>query len=77
MANYGAEILSIPPDELKYLKEKSVSGAEVERPGRMKCLELERENPNYWWARQFSNRSNVVAHHETAQRNIESDEWKH
>ena len=67
MANYGAEILSIPPDELNYLKEKSVSGAEVERPGRMKCLELERINSNYWWARQFSNRSNVIAHHETAQ----------
>jgi cysteine synthase A len=71
MANYGAEVRSIPPEEIESLKEKSVSGAEVERPGRIKCLELERSNPSYWWARQFSNRSNVTAHHETAREILE------
>lgn len=71
MENYGAEIFSIPPEELESLKEKSVSGAEVERPGRIKCLELEKANPSYWWARQFSNRSNVTAHHKTAREILE------
>jgi cysteine synthase A len=65
MKNYGAKVFQLPPDELKTLSEKSVAGAEVERPGRWKCLELERANPNFWWARQFSNPANVAAHHET------------
>ncbi len=65
MSGYGAEVRSLPPDELEYLTEKSVSGYEVELPGRVKCLELEQENPTYWWARQFANPSNVTAHHDT------------
>jgi cysteine synthase A len=76
MAGYGAEVRSIPPEELASLKEKSVSGAEVELPGRMMCLELEKANPTYWWARQFSNRSNVTAHHETAKEILEQTDGK-
>jgi len=76
MGNYGAEVRSIPLAELESLKEKSVSGAEVERPGRMKCLELEKANPTYWWARQFSNRSNATAHHETAREILEQTDGK-
>lgn len=71
MSGYGAEVRSLPPDELEYLTEKSVSGYEVELPGRVKCLELEQENPTYWWARQFANPSNVTAHHETGREIIE------
>lgn len=65
MSGYGAHVHSLPPDELEYLMEKSISGYEVELPGRVKCLELEKENPDYWWARQFANPSNVTAHHDT------------
>ena len=65
MSGYGAEVHSLPPDELEYLTEKSISGYEVELPGRVKCLELEKENPDYWWTRQFANPSNVAAHHDT------------
>ncbi len=65
MSGYGAEVCSLPPDELEYLTEKSISGYEVELPGRVKCLELEKENPDYWWARQFANPSNVAAHNDT------------
>ena len=65
MSGYGAEVCSLPPDELEYLTEKSISGYEVELPGRVKCLELEKKNPDYWWARQFANPSNVTAHHDT------------
>jgi cysteine synthase A len=71
MSGYGAEVRSLPPDELEYLTEKSVSGYEVELPGRVKCLELEQENPTYWWARQFANPSNVTAHHDTGREIIE------
>ena len=71
MRGYGAEVRSLPPEELQKMREKSVSGAEVERPGRAKCLELERENPTYWWARQFSNPANVLAHHDTAKEILE------
>jgi cysteine synthase len=65
MRGYGAEVHSLPPESGAKMMEKSVSGAEVERPGRRMCLELERANPDHWWARQFSNPANVLAHHET------------
>ncbi len=65
MRSYGADVRSLPPEELEKMREKSVAGAEVERPGRLKCLELERENPGFWWARQFSNPGNVLAHRGT------------
>ena len=65
MRNYGAEVHVISPKDLKTLKEKSVPGAEIELPGRRICLDLERKNPNIWWARQFSNPGNPIAHHET------------
>lgn len=71
MRGYGAEVRSLPPEGLEKMREKSVSGAEVERPGRVKCLELERENPTYWWARQFSNPANVLAHNETGREILE------
>jgi len=66
MRNYGAEVHVISPKDLENLEEKSVAGAEIELPGRRICLELERNNPNIWWARQFSNPGNPKAHHETA-----------
>jgi cysteine synthase A len=48
-----------------------VAGAEVELPGRQLCLELEKTCPDFWWARQFSNPANVLAHHETANEILE------
>ncbi len=63
MRNYGAEVKVITPKELE--RERSVPGAEVELPGRQICLELERNNPEVWWARQFSSPGNVSAHNET------------
>ena len=66
MKNYGAEVHVISPKELENIKDKSVSGAEIELPGRKICLELENEDETIWWARQFSNPYNVKAHNETA-----------
>lgn len=76
MRDYGAEVHSLPPEELERMREKSVAGAEVERPGRLKCLELERAHPTFWWARQFSNPANVLAHHETGKEVLEQTKGK-
>ncbi|HSR13650.1 MAG TPA: cysteine synthase family protein [Thermodesulfobacteriota bacterium] len=64
MRGYGADVRSLPPEDLARMKEKSVAGAEVEKPGRQMCLNLERENRDHWWARQFSNPANVQAQKE-------------
>ncbi len=66
MKNFGAEVKRILPRDIEHLKEESVAGAEIERPGRKICLELEKDNSNVWWAKQFSNPQNVKAHNQTA-----------
>jgi len=63
MKNIGAEVRVVTPGT--DVKEKSVPGAEIELPARQMCLNLERETPNVWWARQFKNPANVQAHNKT------------
>jgi cysteine synthase A len=63
MRNLGADVEAITPDV--ELVDKSVPGAEIELPARKACLDLERENHDVWWARQFSNPANVEAHKKT------------
>lgn len=65
MKGYGAEVRSLPPEDLTKMKEKSVAGAEVEKPGRQMCLNLEKAHSDHWWARQFSNPANVQAQQDT------------
>lgn len=65
MRGYGAEVRSLPPEDLAKMKEKSVAGAEVEKPGRQMCLNLEKVHSDHWWARQFSNPANVQAQQDT------------
>ena len=65
MRGYGAEVRSLPPEDLAKMKEKSVAGAEVEKPGRQMCLNLEKAHSDHWWARQFSNPANVQAQQDT------------
>jgi cysteine synthase A len=76
MRSYGADVRSLPPEQLAKMKERSVAGAEVELPGRQMCLDLERADPRYWWARQFSNPANVLAHHETGREILEQTDGK-
>lgn len=76
MRGYGADVRCLPPEELAKMKERSVAGAEVERPGRQMCLDLERSHPDYWWARQFSNPANVLAHHDTGKEILEQTDGK-
>jgi cysteine synthase A len=63
MESYGAEV-----HQLKLVstsEDESVAGAEVEIGTRLRCLELERTQPDTWWARQFSNPANTRAHLKT------------
>jgi cysteine synthase A len=76
MRGFGADVRSLVPEELAKMKEKSVAGAEVERPGRQMCLELERSHLDFWWARQFSNPANVLAHHDTGREILEQTKGK-
>jgi cysteine synthase A len=62
MKRFGADVKLVRPE---LGDTTAIPGAEVELPGREICLNLERNNPNIWWARQFSNPANVAAHNET------------
>jgi cysteine synthase A len=68
MENYGAIV-----HELKQKKsgEGSIAGAEVEIGTRLKCLEIEKNNSDIWWARQFSNPANTRAHVKTGREIIQ------
>ena len=76
MRSYGADVRSLASEELERMREKSVAGAEVEKPGRQLCLELERAHSDYWWARQFSNPANVLAHRDTGREILEQTDGK-
>jgi cysteine synthase A len=76
MRGYGAEVRSLPPEDLAKMKEKSVAGAEVEKPGRQMCLNLEKAHTKHWWARQFSNPANVQAQRDTGMEILEQTEGK-
>jgi len=68
---FGAEIEMVPLVETEVAREAGVHGARVEIPGRVKCKKLEESNPDIWWARQFSNPSNVFAHNELGKEILE------
>jgi cysteine synthase A len=68
MENYGAKVYELPLDSSE---EGSIAGAEVEIDTRIKCLEVESNNDNVWWARQFSNPANTRAHVKTGREIIE------
>jgi cysteine synthase A len=72
MEAYGAEIIEISPGEEveAALKGKSVHGGVIELIPRIKCLEMEKTQPNTWWARQSLNFDNVAAHRETTGKEI-------
>lgn len=67
---YGAEVETVNTEYLIKTMDSSVHGGKIEIIPRRKCLELEQANPDVWWARQFSNPSNVAAHRETTGQEI-------
>jgi len=77
MKNVGAEVRLMEPEDIEHLQERSIAGAEVELPGRQLCLEAEQEsNGDIWWARQFANEGNSIAHHATAREILEQTDGK-
>jgi len=83
MLAYGSETEAV--DIESYNKKMNVSGGDdasvhgghVELLPRQICLDLENENNDIWWARQFSNPQNVAAHREwTAKEIIEQTDGK-
>lgn len=73
---FGAEIETVPLVETKVARDAGVHGARVEIPGRVKCKEVEDENPNVFWARQFSNPANVAAQSEIGREILEQTDGK-
>ncbi len=68
MEAYGAKVHELA---LKSGSEGSIAGAEVEIDTRLKCLDVEKNNPHVWWARQFSNPANTRAHVKTGREIIQ------
>jgi cysteine synthase A len=71
LQRFGAEVETVGLVETEVARKAGVHGARVEIPGRVKCKELEESNPDVWWARQFSNPDNVMAHNELGMEIIE------
>ncbi len=71
MERYGAEVRLLNAKAYSSAKERSISGAEVELPGRALCREMEKSTSNVWWARQFSSPANVKAHNKTGREILE------
>jgi len=69
---YGAEVIEVSVGEEieKELAGKSIHGGVVEIMPRIKALEMEKSNPNAWWARQALNPDNVNAHRDTTGKEI-------
>lgn len=78
MLSFGAKLKVV--DVEKYFAEKahansgstdtSVHGGRIELSGRQICLDLEQNQDDVWWARQFSSRHNVEAHRDGTGREI-------
>ncbi|MDQ7793301.1 MAG: cysteine synthase family protein [bacterium] len=68
--SYGAEVVSVDVDGAAHAAgSKGVHGGIAELVPRQICRDEEARG-NTWWARQFSNPSNVAAHRETTGREI-------
>ena len=63
IAKYGAEIRKVSVDSIAgtEIGDASIHGGFYEIPGRIMARDME-DQPNIWWARQFSNPNNAAAH---------------
>ncbi len=67
---YGADVETVDTEEQGWVREKSVHGGNIKLLPRKRSLELEKSRCDVWWARQFSNPCNAVAHKETTGKEI-------
>lgn len=68
---YGAKVCGMSDEEVAELTARNKNIGGTIYPGRLKCLELEKHDANYWWARQFANPANALAHEELAEEIID------
>ena len=68
MTRYGAQFVMtpspIPLAQRDAARKGGLPGEVIEQPGRVKCKESEEHDKTVWWARQFSNPNNPLAHAE-------------
>ena len=73
MTFFGADVSPVEMDEHKNffsgLSDNEAAAAMV-AIGMKKCYDLEMKNKSFWWADQFSNMDNVLAHKESTGREI-------
>lgn len=70
LKSYGAKVSPVEISE-SLATGGGLHGSVVEKIPRQKCLQEETDRPGeVWWARQFSNPSNAIAHAETTGREI-------
>jgi cysteine synthase A len=66
LTRYGAQFETTPPPmplaQRDRARKTGLPGEMLEEPGRTLCKAAEEKDPSLWWARQFSNPSNFLAH---------------
>lgn len=66
MTRYGAQIELVPSPmplaQREDARKSGLPGELIEQPARARCVEEERRDGTVWWARQFSNPNNTLAH---------------
>lgn len=72
MQAYGAQLETVDAEAYAAQRgtDTSVHGGRIELTGRQVCLDLEREQSDVWWARQFSNPDNAGAHRDWTAKEI-------
>jgi cysteine synthase A len=66
LTRYGAQfemtVSPVPLAQREEARKAGLPGEMLEEPGRTLCKAAEEKDPSLWWARQFSNPSNFLAH---------------
>jgi cysteine synthase A len=72
LLSYGARVVPVDIEDVVFDSDfpQGVHGARVELLPRRVCYQREAADSNVWWARQFSNPSNPLAHRDTTGREI-------
>ncbi|OGR90264.1 MAG: hypothetical protein A2V88_08530 [Elusimicrobia bacterium RBG_16_66_12] len=81
LERYGAEVEWMKAGEGdveadRVAKEAGLHGATIEIPGRLACLQEERDNPDVHWVRQFSNPANVAGQEAIGREILEQTDGK-
>ena len=78
MLAYGCEVVTVDTDAYEAARtgespadsDTGAHGGYLELGGRQLCLDAEREQPDVWYARQYSSPANVAAHREETAKEI-------